>query len=176
VNHADLVGLIEGGVTERGGRWADLGAGRGRSRVHSRTYLGPVHISPRSTATRGALKGLAGTAIETKVADFTRPPWFVEPGRHRDGKLASFRPQQGAGARVGSRMLRAGGKLIVVEYGPIEETPGCRTRSPTSGGNRWRLRRGSKGRAFYEPSRAATPEACIPPSVRPKRLATVTAR
>jgi len=29
VNHSDLVGLLEDAITERGGRWAELGAGEG---------------------------------------------------------------------------------------------------------------------------------------------------
>jgi len=73
VNHADLVGLIEGGVTERGGRWADLGAGEGAFTLALADLLGPgAHITAVDRDA-GALKGLARTAIETKVADFTRP-------------------------------------------------------------------------------------------------------
>src|SRR6202521_2688300 len=43
--------------------------------------------------------------------------------------------------------------------------PGCRIRSHTSDGSGWRLRRDSKGRVSYEPSQAATLEACTPASL-----------
>src|SRR3977135_2539291 len=46
MKHADLVGLIEGGVTERGGQWADLGAGEGAFTLALAELLGPgAHIT-----------------------------------------------------------------------------------------------------------------------------------
>ena len=66
MNHADLVGLIEGGVTERGGRWADLGAGEGAFTLALADLLGPgAHITAVDRDA-GALKRLAGTGSKRK--------------------------------------------------------------------------------------------------------------
>ena len=77
MNQADLVGLIEDGVTERGGRWADLGSGEGAFTSALAELLGPgAHITAVDRDA-GALRSLVrmrfpGVEISTKVADFTR--------------------------------------------------------------------------------------------------------
>jgi ubiquinone/menaquinone biosynthesis C-methylase UbiE len=123
VNHAELVGLIEGGVTERGGRWADLGAGEGAFTLALADLLGPgAHITAVDRDA-GALKGLAGTAIETKVADFTRPLALSNLDGIVMANSLHFVRNKAPVLESVRGMLRAGGKLIVVEYGTDRGNP-----------------------------------------------------
>src|SRR5438445_12240468 len=72
LNHADLVALIEEGVGERGGRWADLGAGEGAFTLALADLLGPeAHITAIDKDAR-ALHSIQGR-FEVRVAAFTRP-------------------------------------------------------------------------------------------------------
>src|ERR1700719_4857640 len=75
MNHADLVGLLEDGVTERGGRWADLGAGEGAFTLALADLLGPgAHITAVDRD-GGALGVLASRmpSVEVMTADFRKP-------------------------------------------------------------------------------------------------------
>ena len=59
MNHSDLVGLLEDAITERGGRWAELGAGEGNFTLALADLLGPgAHITAVDRDS-GALKTLA---------------------------------------------------------------------------------------------------------------------
>ena len=122
MNRKDLVGLIEGGVGKRGGRWADLGAGEGAFTYALADLVGPeAHIiAVDKDAT--ALRSIDGR-IETRVADFTKPLDLHELDgivmanslhfvRHKPPVLESVH-----------RMLRPGGRLIVVEYGTDKGNP-----------------------------------------------------
>jgi ubiquinone/menaquinone biosynthesis C-methylase UbiE len=122
LNHADLVALIRDGVGERGGRWADLGAGEGAFTVALAELLGPkAHITAVDRDAR-ALRALDGR-FETKVADFTRPLDV----RDLDGVLMAnslhfVRDKQPVLESVRG-MLRKGGRLIIVEYGADRGNP-----------------------------------------------------
>jgi ubiquinone/menaquinone biosynthesis C-methylase UbiE len=122
LNHADLVALIRDGVGERGGRWADLGAGEGAFTVALAELLGPeAHITAVDRDAR-ALRALDGR-FETKVADFTRPLDL----RDLDGVLMAnslhfVRDKQPVLEMVRG-MLRKGGRLIIVEYGADRGNP-----------------------------------------------------
>src|SRR5439155_5550838 len=64
--------LIKDGVEERGGRWADFGAGERASTLALTDVLGPAgHIVAVDRDAR-PLRALDGR-FETLVADFTRP-------------------------------------------------------------------------------------------------------
>jgi SAM-dependent methyltransferase len=123
MNHADLVGLIEDGVSERGGHWADLGAGEGAFTLALADLLGPgAHITAVDRDA-GALKGLAGTAIETKVADFTRPLGLSNLDGIVMANSLHFVRNKAPVLELVRDMLRPGGKLIVVEYGTDRGNP-----------------------------------------------------
>jgi SAM-dependent methyltransferase len=128
VNHADLVGLIEGGVTEPGGRWAELGAGEGNFTRALADLLGPgAHITAVDRDAR-ALRTLAsdsfdGVEVETKVGDFTRPLGLLDLDGIVMANSLHFVRDKTAVLESVRQMLRPGGKLIVVEYGTDHGNP-----------------------------------------------------
>src|SRR5262249_50969182 len=119
----ELVALIEGGVPRRGGRWADLGAGEGAFTRALADLVGPEAHIIAVDRDAGALRALDGR-FEKRASDFTRPLDLHD----LDGVvMANSRPFVRDKATVREavhRMLKRGGKLIVVEYG-------------TDRGNRW---------------------------------------
>jgi precorrin-6B methylase 2 len=80
MNQSDLVALLQDGVTERGGRWADLGAGEGAFTLALAELLGPgAHITAvdkdgRALRSIGAEMGrtFPGVMLEVKTGDFRR--------------------------------------------------------------------------------------------------------
>ena len=128
MNHTDLVGLIEDGVTERGGRWADLGAGAGAFTLALADLLGPgAHITALDRDA-GALRNLAtekfpGVSVETKVADFTRPLDLANLDGIVMANSLHFVRDKAPVLESVRGMLRPGGRLIVVEYGTDRSNP-----------------------------------------------------
>ena len=122
MNHAELVALIEDGVAERGGAWADLGAGEGNFTRALADLLGPTaHITAVDKDAR-ALHSVDG-GFETRVADFTKPLDL----RDLDGVLMAnslhyVRDKQPVLEAV-RRMIRPGGRMIIVEYGADRGNP-----------------------------------------------------
>jgi ubiquinone/menaquinone biosynthesis C-methylase UbiE len=131
VNHADLVGLIEGGVSERGGRWADLGAGEGAFTLALADLLGPGGHITAVDRDSGALERLAPdalsrfreTVVDTKVADFTRPLNLAQLDGIVMANSLHFVRDKAPVLESVRGMLRPGGKLIVVEYGTDRGNP-----------------------------------------------------
>ena len=116
MNHADHVALIEGGVGERGGRWADLGAGEGAFTLALAEVLGPGGHIVAVDKDRHALRALEGR-VETRVADFTRPLNLTElDGVVMANSLHYVRDKQPVLESI-RKMLRPKGRLIIVEYG-----------------------------------------------------------
>jgi ubiquinone/menaquinone biosynthesis C-methylase UbiE len=128
VNHADLVALIEDGVAERGGRWADLGAGEGAFTLALADLLGPGSHITAVDRDANALRHLErdrfpGVEIETQVGDFTRLlPLSMLDGVVMANSLHFVRDKTNVLESV-RKMLRAGGTLIVVEYGSDRGNP-----------------------------------------------------
>jgi ubiquinone/menaquinone biosynthesis C-methylase UbiE len=120
MERADLVALLRDGVTTKGGRWADLGAGDGAFTFALADLLGPgAHITAVDRDS-GSLKRLAsaanGAPIETVVADFARPLNLSGlDGVVMANSLHFVRDKAPVLASVRD-MLRPGGTLIVVEY------------------------------------------------------------
>lgn len=118
----ELVSLIEDGVGQRGGRWADLGAGEGAFTLALADLLGPeAHIVAVDKDAR-ALRAI-GRGIETMVADFTRPLDLHDlDGVVMANSLHYLRDKQQVLESVHA-MLRPGGRLIIVEYGADRGNP-----------------------------------------------------
>jgi ubiquinone/menaquinone biosynthesis C-methylase UbiE len=128
VNHADLVALIEDGVTQSGGRWADLGSGEGAFTLALAELLGPGSSITAVDRDGGALRHLErdrfpGVQIDTNAGDFTRPlPLSNLDGVVMANSLHFVRDKTLVLESV-RRMLRPGGTLIVVEYGTDRGNP-----------------------------------------------------
>jgi len=128
VNHADLVALIKDGIAERGGRWADLGSGEGAFTLALADLIGPGSHITAVDRDAGALRYLErdrfpGVEIETEVGDFTRPMALsMLDGVVMANSLHFVRDKTKVLESV-RKMLRAGGTLIVVEYGSDRGNP-----------------------------------------------------
>ena len=122
MNHADLVALIEEGVGERGGRWADLGAGEGAFTLALADLLGPEAQITAIDKDARALHAIEGR-FEVRVADFTRPLELHDlDGVLMANSLHYVRDKQPVLEAV-RKMLRPGGRLIIVEYGADRGNP-----------------------------------------------------
>ena len=125
MDHADHLGLIRDGVAGTGGRWLELGAGRGAFTLALADLLGPAGDIVAIDRDHGDLAALAATMsrrfpetdLTTVVADFSRP-LPVEPGF--DGLLAAnslhFVRDPGAVIDGLRPLLRPGACIVVVEY------------------------------------------------------------
>jgi len=122
VNHADLVALLRPGIHEKGGRWADLGAGEGAFTLALAELLGPgAHITAIDKDAR-ALRGI-GSGIETRVADFTKPMDLHDLDGLVMANSLHFVADKAPVLRLVRDMLRPGGRLIVVEYSTDRGNP-----------------------------------------------------
>ena len=116
MNHADHVALIKDGVGEKGGRWADLGAGEGAFTHALAELLGPdAHIVAVDKDPR-ALRTLDGR-FETRVADFTKGLDLEDLDGVVMANSLHFVREKEPVLKAVRAMLRPGGRLIVVEYG-----------------------------------------------------------
>ncbi len=128
MNHSDLVGLIEEGVTPRGGRWADLGAGEGAFTRALADLLGPgSHITAVDRDER-PLRALAGekfdgVEVDTKVGDFTKPLGLSDLDGVVMANSLHFLRDKAPALELVRRMLRPGGSLVIVEYGTDRGNP-----------------------------------------------------
>ncbi len=133
MDHADHVRLIRDGVAGAGHRWLDLGAGRGAFTLALADVLGAAGQIVAVDRDRSALADLAlamrhefqSVSLRTLAADFAAP-LDLEPGSF-DGIVAAnslhFVWQPAPTLRSVARLLRPGGRLVVVEYDADTGTP-----------------------------------------------------
>ena len=132
MDHADHVNFLRGAVTDPGGTWADVGAGRGAFTLALADLLGPsgsiVAIDREAAALADNRRSLEARFPQTSatyhVADFTLP-LELPP---LDGIVAAnslhFQRDQEAALLLLRDHLRPGGRLTVVEYN-IERANGA---------------------------------------------------
>jgi ubiquinone/menaquinone biosynthesis C-methylase UbiE len=122
LQRAELVALIEDGVGEKGGRWADLGAGEGAFTLALADVLGSDARIVAVDKDARALRAI-GQGIQTRLADFTKPLDLHDlDGIVMANSLHYVRDKQPVLQSVRA-MLRPGGRLIVVEYGADRGNP-----------------------------------------------------
>ena len=115
MNHADLVALLAPGIADKGGRWADLGAGEGAFTLALAELLGSdAHITAVDKDAT-ALRAI-GPGIETRVADFTKPLDLHDLDGVVMANSLHFVKNKAPVLESVRAMLRPGGRLIVVEY------------------------------------------------------------
>jgi SAM-dependent methyltransferase len=126
MDHRDHVALIKGGIFERGGTWADIGAGTGAFTLALADLLGPgahiVAVDRDAGALRTNAAAVAArfpaTRLTTLVADLAGP-LELSP---LDGLVAANslhyvpRDRQVAVVRSLAAHLSPGAPFIVVEY------------------------------------------------------------
>jgi SAM-dependent methyltransferase len=122
VNHADLVALLKPGIDEKGGRWADLGAGEGAFTLALAEVLGRgAHIT--AVDKDGRALAAIGHGIETRVADFTKPMDLHDLDGIVMANTLHFVRNKAPVLESVRDMLRPGGRLIVVEYSTDRGNP-----------------------------------------------------
>ncbi|MGH2490117.1 MAG: class I SAM-dependent methyltransferase [Candidatus Limnocylindria bacterium] len=121
MDHADHVRLLRDGVT-RGGTWADLGAGTGAFTLALAELVGPGGEVIAVDRDRGALGELAravrpgGAAVRTVRADFTKPSDLASLDGIVMANSLHFVSDKAPVLALVHRMLRPGGRLLLVEY------------------------------------------------------------
>jgi len=126
LNHTDHVNLLQGGVPEPGGVWADVGAGSGAFTLALAELIGSGGQIYAIDKDRGALRRLQQTmqarfpAVTThpRVADFSKELDLLPLDGIVMANALHFQPYRNQEAVVRSlkNHLRPGGRLIVVEY------------------------------------------------------------
>ena len=131
MDQADLIDLLRPGVDTKGGHWADLGAGEGAFMRALAELLGPgAHITAvdRDRHVLSALSQSMGkrfpqTFLEVQVADFTKPLGL----KNLDGVVMAnslhFVRDKRPVLQAVMAMLKASGRLILVEYGADRGNP-----------------------------------------------------
>ena len=128
---SDILNLLRPGVDTKGGHWADLGAGEGAFTRALAELLGPgAHITAvdRDRHALSALSQSMGkrfpqTFLEVQVADFTKPLGL----KNLDGVVMAnslhFVRDKRPVLQAVMAMLKASGRLILVEYGADRGNP-----------------------------------------------------
>ena len=107
---------------QRGGRWADLGAGEGAFTRALADLLGPDAHIVAIDRDASALRALDGR-FEIRVADFTKPLDLKDLDGIVMANSLHFVRDKDPVLRSVRAMLRPGGRLIVVEYGADRGNP-----------------------------------------------------
>ena len=124
MNHADHVRLIEGGVTTRGGVWADLGSGAGAFTLALADLLGPkgtiYSLDRDASALREQERALRARFPAVQVhyitADYTQPLDLPPLDGIVMANTLHFLRDKEHVLRAVKGYLRPGGRFVLVEY------------------------------------------------------------
>ena len=135
ITHDDHVALLRGGVAGAGPCWADLGSGWGAFTLALADLLGPaavIHAVDRDASSLrelGARVGAAfpGAHVERRVADFNRDQGSGLGLVDLDGVVMAnslhYSRRKEPVLELVRRMLKPGGRLILVEYNADRGNP-----------------------------------------------------
>lgn len=124
MQHEDHVALIEQGVAERGGIWADFGSGSGAFTLALADLLGPDGEIYSIDLDRRALqrqqndlaRRFPGTTLHPQVADFTQPLALPPLDGIVMANSLHYQREKDAVLRRVWGYLKPEGRLILVEY------------------------------------------------------------
>lgn len=131
MNHEDHVYLLRGGISERGGVWADLGSGAGAFTLALADLLGPQGQIYSVDRDRGSLReqeramGLRfpGTTVSYIAADFTQPLDLPPLDGVVMANSLHFLRDKEATLQLIRTYLRPDGRLVLVEYNADRGNP-----------------------------------------------------
>jgi ubiquinone/menaquinone biosynthesis C-methylase UbiE len=124
MNHQDHVRLLEKGIAETGGVWADFGSGAGAFTLALADLIGPTGSIYSVDKDRGALKeqerairnNFPGTTVHYINADFTQRLALPALDGIVMANSLHFLRQKDAMLQLVRSYLKPGGRLLVVEY------------------------------------------------------------
>ncbi len=125
MTHAEATDFIRDGVTNRGGVWADLGAGAGTFTLALAELLGPEGLVYAVDRRVSSIERFSktGADIRSLQADFTRPLGLGPlDGVLMANSLHFVRRQERALGRIVGAM-RPGAAFLLVEYDLQRPTP-----------------------------------------------------
>lgn len=125
MDHRDHVNLLQGGIAEAGGVWADLGSGRGAFTLALAELIGADSEIYSVDKDRQALKDqehamkaqFPGVDVHYIAADFTTPLKLPPLNGIVMANSLHFVRQKDPVLQLIRDYLQPGGRLIVVEYG-----------------------------------------------------------
>ena len=131
MNHADHVNLLQGGIAEPGGVWADLGSGSGAFTLALADLLGPETQIYSVDRNREALRQQAqqmgrrfpAVTVHYLDADYTAPLDLPPLDGAVMANSLHFQRDKDPVLQLVGGYLRPGGRLIVVEYGTDRGNP-----------------------------------------------------
>jgi ubiquinone/menaquinone biosynthesis C-methylase UbiE len=131
MNHSDHVHLLEKGIRETGGVWADLGAGEGAFTLALADLLGPQAKIFAVDKDGGALRTqqtamrarFPDAAVEYRQADFTRPLDLPPLDGVVMANSLHFHRQKDGVLKLVHGYLKPGGRLLLVEYNTDQGNP-----------------------------------------------------
>lgn len=129
--HDDHVGLLRGGISERGGVWADLGSGAGAFTLALADLLGPGAAIYSVDQDRGALREqersmharFPDRAVTYLVADFTYPLEMPPLDGIVMANSLHYQRDKAPVLRLAHGYLKQGGRLALVEYNADRGNP-----------------------------------------------------
>lgn len=122
MEHSEMVELLRGGVAERGGVWADFGAGAGNFTRALAELLGAaatIYAIDRDGAALAQQRAAASaytSQIQPIQSDLRRPLDLPALDGALMANVLHFLPDQAAALALVAGYLRPGARLLLVEY------------------------------------------------------------
>lgn len=131
MEHADHMSLLRAGIAAPGGVWADLGSGRGAFTLALAELVGPQAAIYSVDQDGGALRDQAramrerfpAVTVHTQVGDFTRPLDLPPLDGIVMANSLHFHRRKEPVLEGLIRLLKPGGRLILVEYNVDQGNP-----------------------------------------------------